>query len=60
MPLNTTNKWKNWLEKVCRIHENGVQNLQVKNTEFSMTMGKLFTHTPLLASHNNLVVVKGW
>jgi len=29
-------KWKNWLEKVHRIYKNGVQNLQVTCTEFSI------------------------
>jgi len=28
-------QWKNRLEKVCRIHTNGVQNLQVMCMEFS-------------------------
>jgi len=29
-------KWKNRLEKVCRIHKNGAKNLQVTRTELSI------------------------
>jgi len=29
-------KWKNWLQKVRRIHKNGAQNWQVTRAEFSI------------------------
>ena len=41
-------EWKNWLEKVCTIHKNGAQNLQVTRAEFSIFWRRILT--PLAVS----------
>jgi len=51
-------KWKNWLVKVRRIHENGTQNLQVTCTEFSIFWCRILTTLHLSLMLKGIHVLK--
>ena len=51
-------KWKNWLAKVHRIHENGTQNLQVTCTEFSIFWCRILTTLHLSLMLKGIHVLK--